>query len=73
MTPLQDRLSKIYRMSNSQGLTYSEACDLHREINRALSSLRSGGRKRTRRSDRAALRSVRAKIAKRYRFPKVTR
>lgn len=66
---LDERLGALYRRAQSRGLTFGEACDLHREINRMLSSLRSGGRKRTRRSERAALRALRAAIARRYRFP----
>lgn len=66
---LDERLGALHRHAKSKGLTFSEACDLHRAINRMLSSLRSGGRKRTRRSERAALRALRAAIARRYSFP----
>lgn len=69
MSPLDVRIGILAKQAHKSGLSYSEACDLHEDLNRLLSSLRSGGRKRTRKSDRAMIRALRAKIVKKYRLP----
>lgn len=68
-SPLDVRIGILAKQAHKSGLTYSEACDLHRDLNRMLSSLRSGGRKRTRKSDRAMIRALRAKVVKKYQLP----
>lgn len=68
-SPLDVRIDILAKQAHRNGLTYGEACDLHRDLNHMLSSLRSGGRKRTRKSDRAMIRALRAKVVKKYRLP----
>lgn len=63
---LDIRIGLLFKRASGGGLTYTEAYKLHQDLNRMLSSLRSGSRKRTRKSDRAAIRALRAKIVKKY-------
>lgn len=69
MSPLDEQINNLAKQAHKRGLTYSDACDLHRDLNRLLSSLRSGGRRRTRKSDRTMIRALRAKVVKNYRLP----